>query len=697
MPRAGSAGNQLGDIVLFGVVVPLARRGGDDRRPAASCCATGRYNDVLDGATFGVASAVAFVGAQVIAGSLDLFAGGPTPVGEPLPWVARIVSIAVALPVVAAGSIGSAVGAFSLRYRAPVRDRAPWRSPAVRRSRSSWPAPCSSRPRSRPTCPGRSSTSRSSSGLAAVALVWLRRTLHLGLLEEAFEVEVGPEIVCANCGRPTRRHTFCGEVRDRAPGPARSGRDARRRAVTGSNVPTGRRARVWRTGFAPAPSGRPTGRARTTAPPLGPDRVRLSSSAPFSRSALLLAFALGRPGPAARLPARDRVRRTAGAGTGRQPGARRPARTDAPGSAGSAGVPPGTIGIRAGTPWISRSSATSSSTRIGGRSITSNEDPREADLDYQGSVRRRACSSWPRSRHREADPQAYAGPLARPAPASSAPDLKADGPARRTRSSGRRSGSSTGSARTYAGSLDQPAIGDRHRSGSAWSWRATGGRPRRSSSIVWNPDKSVGSKWLQYNIRSRAELDPQDVPLGPVVNARRPALTALLGGDGAHHRSDDHGRTPTQSRGPGTRDRLDRAVARPRPRRRHRWSRSARHRPIARSPSSSCSSVPGRDAMAAYAVSVGDPASPDYRRFLRADEIGARFGLADADLARVTAWAADARPRRDRDLAAAAGGQRRRAGRHDRAALRRHADATSAIPPAGRSRRRSASRACLAR
>ena len=83
-----------------------------------------RYNDVLDGATFGVASAVAFVGAQVIAGSLDLFAGGLTPVGEPLPWVGRILSIAVALPIVAAGAIGSAVGAFSLRYRAPVRDRA---------------------------------------------------------------------------------------------------------------------------------------------------------------------------------------------------------------------------------------------------------------------------------------------------------------------------------------------------------------------------------------------------------------------------------------------------------------------------------------------------------------------------------------------------------------------------------------------
>jgi ribosomal protein L32 len=46
--------------------------------------------------------------------------------------------------------------------------------------------------------------------LAAVALLWLRRVLHLGLLEEAFEIEIGETVTCANCGQPTRRHTFCG-------------------------------------------------------------------------------------------------------------------------------------------------------------------------------------------------------------------------------------------------------------------------------------------------------------------------------------------------------------------------------------------------------------------------------------------------------------------------------------------------------
>lgn len=49
---------------------------------------------------------------------------------------------------------------------------------------------------------------------------------------------------------------------------------------------------------------------------------------------------------------------------------------------------------------------------------------------------------------------------------------------------------------------------------------------------------------------------------------------------------------------------------------------------------------PGDSAMQAYALSVGDPSSADYRHFLTATEIGARFGLGDDELARVTDWAA---------------------------------------------------------
>ena len=196
-------------IVALGVVVPLLGGAAMLAGPLI-LLRDRRYNDVLDGATFGVTSAVAFVGAQVVAGSLDLFAGGLTPVGEPLPWVGRILAIAIALPIVAAGAIGSAAGAFSLRYRAPIRDRtalgiAGRPAVAVVLAGALLVAAALAT-----YLPGPIVDVAAQLALAAVALVWLRRTLHVGLLEEAFEVETGPEITCVNCGKRTLRHTFCG-------------------------------------------------------------------------------------------------------------------------------------------------------------------------------------------------------------------------------------------------------------------------------------------------------------------------------------------------------------------------------------------------------------------------------------------------------------------------------------------------------
>jgi len=197
------------EVLALGVVVPLLGGVAMTAGPLV-LMRDRRYNDVVDGATFGVASAVAFVGAQVIAGSVDLFAAGLTPIGEPLPWIGRILAIAVALPVVAAGAVGSAVGAFWLRYRAPVRDRAALGvagRPAVAAVLAGALLVAAALAA---YLPGPVIDVAVQLALAAVALVWLRRTLHVGLLEEAFEIEIGDEITCANCGKATRRHTFCG-------------------------------------------------------------------------------------------------------------------------------------------------------------------------------------------------------------------------------------------------------------------------------------------------------------------------------------------------------------------------------------------------------------------------------------------------------------------------------------------------------
>jgi ribosomal protein L32 len=202
-------GDHLRRDVFLGVVVPLA---------GAAMMVIGpiilmrdrRFNDVVDGATFGVAAAVSFVGARVIVGSIGLFAGGLTPIGEPLPWLTTIIAVGIAQPVVAAGAIGSTVGAFWLRYRAPIRDRAALGAaggPAVAAILAGALLVASALAT---FLPGAIVDITIQLVLAAVALVWLRRTLHLGLLEEAFELEIGDEITCANCGKATRRHTFCG-------------------------------------------------------------------------------------------------------------------------------------------------------------------------------------------------------------------------------------------------------------------------------------------------------------------------------------------------------------------------------------------------------------------------------------------------------------------------------------------------------
>jgi hypothetical protein len=206
-PRIGSS--RWGEIVLLGVLIPLVGLALTVAGPLI-LLRDRRFNDVVDGASFGVASAVAFVGAQVIAGSVGLFAAGPTPVGDTLPWIARILSIAIVLPVIAAGAVGSAVGAFSLRYRAPVRDRDALGivgRPVVATVLAGVMLVASALAGYLPgSIPGLAVRLV----VAAVALIWLRRTLHLGLLEEAFEAGIGDEITCANCGLRTPRHTFCG-------------------------------------------------------------------------------------------------------------------------------------------------------------------------------------------------------------------------------------------------------------------------------------------------------------------------------------------------------------------------------------------------------------------------------------------------------------------------------------------------------
>ena len=89
-------------LVVRGVVIPLL--GGVVMLAGPLVLLPYRkFNDVLDGATFGATAAVTFVAAQSFAQAVDLFAGGIRPAGDPLPWVVRLVALGIANPVIAAG------------------------------------------------------------------------------------------------------------------------------------------------------------------------------------------------------------------------------------------------------------------------------------------------------------------------------------------------------------------------------------------------------------------------------------------------------------------------------------------------------------------------------------------------------------------------------------------------------------------
>jgi hypothetical protein len=206
-----------------------------------------RFEDILDGATFGAASAVAFVGAQVLTQSGSVIGGELRPAGVRSAWLPRIAELAVAAPVLSAAAIGAAAGAIWLRYRAPL---------AHRRTQGAAAQPLVVVTAAALLIAGAALGQLFFDGLASLAIVaalavvgllWLRTILHVGLLEEAFELDPGRDIACANCGAKTPRHGFClhcGISQRALPKRQEDGR-------AGTPRPTGDSPR-YRTGAAPA-------------------------------------------------------------------------------------------------------------------------------------------------------------------------------------------------------------------------------------------------------------------------------------------------------------------------------------------------------------------------------------------------------------------------------------------------------------
>jgi hypothetical protein len=195
--------------VTGGVVVPLVGLGALLLGPLV-LLRYHRFNDVLDGVTFGTVAAAAFAGAESITYSVHVLGAGLRPHGAVAPWIWRLLSLGVAMPILIMGSAATICAALWLRYRAPVRDREALGllgHPAV-----------ASLAGGALVVGGAIGETFLPAGawlgwLVAfdlVALVLLRRSIHIGLLEEAAEIPIGAEFTCPNCGESTARHTFCG-------------------------------------------------------------------------------------------------------------------------------------------------------------------------------------------------------------------------------------------------------------------------------------------------------------------------------------------------------------------------------------------------------------------------------------------------------------------------------------------------------
>jgi RsiW-degrading membrane proteinase PrsW (M82 family) len=169
-----------------------------------------RFNDVLDGATFGVASAAGFALTYTLVFAMDVLLGGLQPGGDVSGWLLTIVNVALLRPLLLVSVAGAVCAALWLRYRGPARDRGAMGAlgqPAVALLAGAVLL----------VAGGTSGALLESLPatllrglLAVIALVWLRRMIHLGLRQEAAEVAIGPVRACPNCGHATAWHSFCG-------------------------------------------------------------------------------------------------------------------------------------------------------------------------------------------------------------------------------------------------------------------------------------------------------------------------------------------------------------------------------------------------------------------------------------------------------------------------------------------------------
>ncbi len=204
---SGAGGGQ--DLVPAGVLLPLLAQVLMLAGAFAVYAFRHRYDEVLDGFTFGAASALGFTFATTLIDLYPLLQHGLFSTASPLSSGLDLLQRGLLLPLVNASTSGLIGGALWLR-RAGVR-------------RTAGAAPVTSVPATVGLAVvvqvglGIAGILLSSSVLVTITyalavvvlLLWVRLALHHMLLAEAAEVEVGPPMVCTHCSHEVPRMPFC--------------------------------------------------------------------------------------------------------------------------------------------------------------------------------------------------------------------------------------------------------------------------------------------------------------------------------------------------------------------------------------------------------------------------------------------------------------------------------------------------------
>jgi RsiW-degrading membrane proteinase PrsW (M82 family)/RNA polymerase subunit RPABC4/transcription elongation factor Spt4 len=168
-----------------------------------------RFHEILDGLTFGVASALGFTMVSVVAASWHFFTA-PLVGGVPTDDVLRIIRSAILAGVVHAGTTGIITAALWLRvHQLPAAGiaRPVWRSlPAAIAAALLVELGLGVASYFMPSILGLVILW---AGAAALMLVLVRVVLHFGLLEESVEHATGPLVACGECHRMVADMIFC--------------------------------------------------------------------------------------------------------------------------------------------------------------------------------------------------------------------------------------------------------------------------------------------------------------------------------------------------------------------------------------------------------------------------------------------------------------------------------------------------------